>query len=194
MNERDIVMTHKQISWAAAGLLFFCFFSFVIGYYVGKNRDVIQVTRESIKDSFADQIAASLYASERDESVLLGNEFEPTFESELSEQDVYLKVDNQSDLSVEKNYTDGKSYYAQLIGFSMERSAQKCAKKWQQQGFNVVIQKRVSSTAQGKRATWYQVVTTDYENKKELEKIVAYLAKQEKLNDIRIIARDTSRV
>lgn len=202
MNNRnnDIIFTEKQVTTAAVLLLFISFISFVLGYYVGKNRDVLNITKEVIKDSFADQIAVSLYSAQKESldgsTALLNNNDDIDTNDMIMALDIAVAnetIPQESTISAPVSQHSGSYFYAQLIGFGTERAANQCAKRWQMQGFPVIVEKKVSHTAKGKQSTWYQIITNDYADKHELEFMVTKLKKQEKLNDIRIVSRNTSR-
>lgn len=196
----DIIFTEKQVTIAAVLLLLISFVSFVLGYYVGKNRDVLNITKEVIKDSFADQIAVSLYSAQKESldnsSSVINNEADNDIMAMAKNN---LGNENTQDtvcveqLAKEHVPNDLIYHYAQLIGFGTERAANQCAKRWQMQGFPVTIQKRTSQSAKGKQSFWYQIITQDYSDKNELENLVKKIKKQEKLSDIRIISRNTAR-
>jgi hypothetical protein len=80
-----------------------------------------------------------------------------------------------------------QTYYAQLIGFGTSSAAQKFSEKLQRRNYPVCVRERHSTTAQGKKIIWYQVITEPFEDKNELLAAIQKIKKEEKLHDIRII-------
>jgi hypothetical protein len=79
------------------------------------------------------------------------------------------------------------AFYAQLIGFGTLSAAQKFSDRLRRKNFPVQVKERNSSTAQGKKIIWYQVVTEPFEDKEELLAAVHKIKLEEKLHDIRVI-------
>jgi len=80
-----------------------------------------------------------------------------------------------------------QKYYAQLIGFGTKKAAEKFARRLQHNNMPVTVKSRHSSTAKGKKITWYQVVTQELTDKNLLEKLVNEITLKERLVDVRII-------
>lgn len=78
-------------------------------------------------------------------------------------------------------------YYAQLVGFGTARAAQQFVQRLSRKEIPVIVKKRQSRTTRGRFVSWYQVVTEKFDDKAELEALIAKLQHEEKLNDVRII-------
>jgi septal ring-binding cell division protein DamX len=78
-------------------------------------------------------------------------------------------------------------YYAQLIGYGTKKAADSFAQKLQRKGVSVLVKIRRSQTAQGRKTTWYQVVTKTFSDRKALESLTQSIAHDEKIKGIRII-------
>lgn len=89
-------------------------------------------------------------------------------------------------VALEEN-EDSPRYVALLIGFGTYKAAAHCASRLMRKGFPVHVENRSSTTARGKRITWYQVVTQSYERRDDLEELVDRISEEEKIKDARII-------
>jgi len=67
------------------------------------------------------------------------------------------------------------------------RAAQQFAQKLARKEISVAVKKRQSRSARGKFVFWYQVHTEKFEDKSELEKLVARLEIEEKLKGVQIV-------
>lgn len=99
-----------------------------------------------------------------------------------SEPDESQQADEQAQ---EVNEADTQ-YYAQLIGFGSARTAQKFAHKLSRKEIPVVVKKRQSRTARGRFVSWYQVVTEKFNDRQELEALIARLEREEKITGVQI--------
>lgn len=82
-----------------------------------------------------------------------------------------------------------KVYVAPLIGFGTLPAAQSFEKRVEKYGISVIIKERKSTTAKGKKMSWYQAVSQEYDTKEALENVIAVLQKKEKIKDIRILEK-----
>lgn len=184
INNRVCTVTDRQASLIVVGILFCCFFSFLLGYFIGRRQETMIITKEAYGDAFADQIAASLYALEMPQDKVtdlhLCSDEPVVVQEQIAESNESVVDDTVLNSTMH--------YYAQLIGFSTYKAATDCATNWKKKGFDVEVRKRESKTAKGKNVAWYQLVTKKYQNKKELEHVIAVLKKQEKLKDVHIVA------
>jgi hypothetical protein len=67
------------------------------------------------------------------------------------------------------------SYYASLGFFYEEEIAQQCITRLHRQGIETELQKCVSTSARGREAFWYQIVTKNFTNREELVKLVDHI-------------------
>jgi hypothetical protein len=77
-------------------------------------------------------------------------------------------------------------YYAQLIGFGSKKAAEQFVERLKNNALEIAIKERVSTGARGKKRVWYQVVTQQYTDKEELERLVAHVIKKEHLSGVQI--------
>lgn len=193
--DKQIAFSDREMSLALAGVILGCFFCFVVGYFLGRQQDLSDATKEEYKELFADQITSSMYSFElgnqskksslvMSRDVLLDatmKEKEVNENQEIKEESLVSKVDNN--IAHKKDVL----YRAQLIGFSTKKAAQKCVENWEKKGIKTEITKKTTVATKGKSVNWYQVVTLPYEDKQQLDLVVDLLIKQEKLQGVRII-------
>lgn len=192
-NEAGLTVSHRQASLVLAGCLFGVFFSFVSGYFWGQRQTASQFVMKTEQDSFADQVYSSmceLCQSDNDVKTVQTQQKESEEEEVRGSQLVQEKLKEvTAKVNPEQTLKEQKTLYtAQLIGFGAKNSALKFANKLNNQGIPVEIRSRKSKSAKGKTVSWYQVVTQKYENKDELEKLVARVSKKERLKGVQIIA------
>lgn len=83
-----------------------------------------------------------------------------------------------------------KKWSAILVGFATKQHALNFVQRLQNRGITVQIRTRISKSATGKsKKMWFQVVTTQYNSKEELDEVIAQIKKTEhiKSSDIKII-------
>lgn len=207
MNEHQndfLCISKRSMSALSAGLLLILFFVFMTGYVWGKRialEDVLKIVEEK---TFADQISGSLYSlagsSEEDKKVtLLANPVtvqviddntEASVDT-LAHEDLINKHNDDKKNDVTNDVADEKNkhgYYAQLIGFNSKKAAEQFVNRINSTEFASFVKERFSKNIHGKKKFWYQVVTQRYENKKELERLIAHITKKERLSGVRIVA------
>jgi cell division septation protein DedD len=192
------------MSWALSIILLLNFFIFMTGYFLGKKQAVDQLNYKIDQESLTDHVYSSMYAlydtkvqPESSDMVEPGEEVaeadlvseEPALEQAI---DITAQVqvsdeapkDSSEIITVQNN---GHEYYAQLVGFSSEKTAQQFVKKLAQRDITAHIKQRPSKTAKGKIVHWYQVITESFTKKEELLKLVENIKRRENLHDVRII-------
>jgi hypothetical protein len=183
-----LFIPNRRLSGVLAGVIISLFFAFVVGFFAGQRHIISNFSEKTSQDSFGDQVYASLCAL-TDMPETEGNESSDE-ESNKDENNVDEEelLDKNMQRSTDRSEIEesNPSYYAQLIGFSSLKSAQRCEQRLLNRGFSVEIKKRQSKTARGKAVAWYQLVTQAYENKEELQNIVDRITQQEKLKDVYI--------
>lgn len=208
MNEHrnDFLCISKRLmSIISAVLLLILFFAFMTGYVWGKRVALEDILRTVEEKTFADQISGSLYSlagshgndSDKkqeldvDSVVVQGvddskKSFTDTLiaESTVIASDENKKNDPIDDAIVEN---DARGYYAQLIGFNSKKAANQFVNRISNTQLVSFVKERFSKNIHGKKKVWYQVVTQRYENKEELERLVAHITKREHLSGVHII-------
>jgi hypothetical protein len=194
-----IFIDKRQLNRTIALFLLVGVFIFVGGYFWGQRTATDQMLNVVERDSFADQIyysMCSMYDLKDDESnepdVVSGIEEETERASE-QQQVANGPSSAPTEVKVEPaqaTYTPAKpvkKYFAQLVGFGSAVPAQQLVDRLAKKSIKVVVQKRQSKTAKGKVVNWYQVVTPQFTDKNDLNKVVATIKKIEKIHDVRIV-------
>lgn len=196
----NVSLSSRQASLVLAAGLLILFFSFITGYFWGKQNAVSQFCMSVEQSSFADRIYTSMCEiSETEVSVIpetvIASE-EQTVESiskeEASEQSAPgNEITQESNVALaphEAAITQPQiSYNAQLAGYGTSQQAEKFAQKLRKKGIRAKVETRKSKSSKGKTKSWYQVITEDFIDKKELETLVARISKEEKLSGVRIV-------
>lgn len=192
----------RQVSMLMAGLLMMFFVTFLSGYFFGKKYMVEQFIAKVEQDSFADQIYSSLCAlgdydpeelraiAIQDQEQVEQNVYDlPTQElvqADAEEESIGVSDSNEC-APVVVLPENSQAHYAQLIGYGTEVAAKKFAHRLLQKDIPVQVKKRISKTPKGKQRTWFQVVTQDYSDRNELDKLVDRITKEEKLKGVCIV-------
>lgn len=193
-----VFLTNRHVSWSLSTLLFMIFFIFMVGYFMGKKRSMDQLNYKIDQESLTDNIYSSMYALydgkvkpesadtiDPDEEVA---ENDSTEDSALEQTiDVLSHEKISSEVTAPISISDGHEYYAQLVGFNSERTAQQFVQKLAQRDITAHIKQRSSKTAKGRMIYWYQVVTETFSNKGDLMTLVEAIKRRDKLHDVRII-------
>lgn len=210
-----LFMPSRHASVAVAFVLLVFFMSFMGGYFLGKKHVIDEFVAKVEQDSFADQIYTSLcLLSDQDPELMRASHDEAAEEVEsahessavqdavvlshaepasslesglLSAQAEATRATGSDDLSDHREPGD-KAYYAQLIGFGAEQTAQKYAQRLNKKNIPVSVRERESVSGKGKKRTWYQVVTRAFGERSRLEELVDRIAKEEKIKGIQIVA------
>ncbi len=187
--ETVVAISRRLIPGMLAGAMFLIFVAFMIGYFLGVKYTTDEFVTQIRQETFADQLLAG--------SALSGSA--PVSEPAISaanapeEQPVETSAtqpDATQVSAVEPTQPDGaKRYGAELIGFGTKGAANDFIKRVAQYSpIPLELKERHSKTSRGKVITWYQVVTSKYEQKQELQKLLDTLIKKEHLHDIKIVA------
>jgi len=192
---QGLFIPSRQLSFIVAGLLFFSFFIFMTGYFLGKKNVVEQFSDQMHQEAFADQVYTSVVAqmteinsSENQAKLVAEAEAEITDTAiEMVHNDtitppgaIHLDDNDQKELSA------STYYYAQLIGFGTEKAAYLFVKKLAEKGIETEVKKRMSKTAKGATSYWYQVVTVSHTDKDALIALVDRIAKEENIKGAQI--------
>lgn len=154
-------------------LLFLCIF--VAGYYWGKKSAIERFMKDLDQESFADKIYTSMCSWEDSSD-------ESKEKEEINDDSISSEGSEEGSLS----YSSERHFIAQLAGFGSQKTAQAYQIRLQKKGVPAHVVERHSSTAQGKKRTWYQVVTPAME-KTIIDDIVKRLAQEDKLASVNIV-------
>jgi hypothetical protein len=194
----NVSLSSRQASLLLAAGLLVLFFSFITGYFWGKQNAVSQFCMSVEQSSFADRIYTSMCEIAETE-VPITSDTVATNDEQVAEVVVEPKIEElvkpDADAiplvaSVAQESVVAQptvSHYAQLAGYGTPQQAEKFAQKLRKKGLSVKVETRKSKSSKGKAKSWYQVVTKDFTDKKELETLVARISKEEKLSGVRII-------
>lgn len=209
--DNGVCLDNRHLSWVVAFALLLGFSFFVAGFFLGKHRALHDLRITLDQDSLADKIYTSLCTTQEDKMMMAQQEDDDvelvessesdyrqladaevaimSSESSLPEPDSPEGIAREASSSADKNEVLESStrYFAQLVGFGTRQAAQKFVQRLQQVDIPVEVKDRHSKTAKGKKVTWYQVVTTSFSDKGELEKLVNEIKVKERLKDVRII-------
>lgn len=207
-NQAGIFLPNQKVSWAIATLLFLCFTMFAVGYFWGQRRAVSAFLGKIEEESFADKITYSLYAMNGqyadeesndadegsedadDEGEETSSEIVTITPSEPLLKDHKAPEEAQPEsLELDIKKVPEKVYVAPIVGFGTLHAAQSFVDRVKKSGIDIVIKDRESKTPKGKKITWYQAVSQEYEDKSELQNILALIQKKENIKDIKIIEK-----
>ncbi len=192
-SELRLSLRHTAAYSAAAVLLLGI--TFFGGYFFGKKQMAEQFIMKIDQDSFADQIYSSLCALyDGEEPVTKGllvaeNDAATPAKETVPLVDMVATTTTEESVSMAEQLgaKSGPSYYAELIGYGTRKAAELFVQKMNKKSISVELKERKSVTAQGKKREWYQVVTGRHKNRENLERITDRLAREEKINGIRIV-------
>ena len=130
-------------------------------------------------------------------------EVEETMEVSVPIEDEPTKIaEIVSDAVVEKNHLEANIhnaslnqakkevvFIAPLAGFGTLQAATHFLQRVKLLDPQALLEEKVSSTAKGKKVTWYQVKTGEFETKDKLKKVVDMLQKKEHIKNVQIIEK-----
>jgi len=191
--EAGLFLPNREVSWVIALILTLCFLVFCAGYFWGQRKVMSRFLSKIEEDSLADKVTYSLYTmtgkdstEEQDPEDALGNgQEEVPFEPETADETT--KQDDVVDTSVETG--PQLVYVAPLVGFGTLHAARSFAQRVKKTGISVIVKERSSKTQRGRRITWYQAVTQEFEKKEELEKVIEIVKKKEHIKEVKIIEK-----
>lgn len=199
-NEKNgLFIPSRQVSAYTALLLVFVGSVFMAGYFLGKKQGVDQLVAKIEQDSFSDQIYASfcaLYEHAPSEKAAIVTTKAPSLDGELPAKEKGPKLLQKEAVAVAQHASEQTSseakpsskFYAQLIGYGTKKAAESFVQKLEKKGVTTFVKTRSSQTAQGKKTTWYQVVTEHFDDRDSLEEMTHKVAREERIQGIRIIA------
>jgi len=194
----QVSLSSRQASLLLAAGLLVLFFSFITGYFWGKQNAVSQFCMSVEQSSFADRIYTSMCEISEPEipttsDTVAANDEQITEVVAVSETQKEVEPSAETVPLVASVVQEAVvaqptiSHYAQLAGYGTTQQAEKFAQKLRKKGLPVKVEARKSKSSKGKAKAWYQVVTKDFTDKKELETLVARISKEEKLSGVRIV-------
>ena len=185
MNDKNILyLDRKTASQASAGLLIILFLIFTIGYFTGKRHALHEIVQQSHQESFNDAITTALDSAYQAQNCTL---YDPITQDQTFAQPDTIEIAQETSMIQDVNSsTPATRYYAELVGFGARRNAVAFSEKLNQRGIDVTIQERVSSSREGKKVTWFQILTPQFEHKEKLNDLISTIKKYETLHDIRI--------
>lgn len=196
--EKGIFISQRHLSWVLAGILLTHFFIFMSGFFLGQKNAIDKFAHKIEQESLADQIYSSmcaLYDSDELQSSqtaeLSETDDSESTESADQEQDAASEEPGATEPLLDDNDQEEEvrvKHYAQLVGYSSLKSAEQFARKMAAKNIKVQVKKRHSMSSAGKVRYWYQVVTMPYEDKAELERVIARLELEEKLQGVSILS------
>lgn len=194
--DTSLCLDSRHLSWLISGVVFLGFVLFIAGYFLGKQKAVRDLEITLNQHSLADKIYTSLCTIQEDSHAIAHHEENkndavdiPELTCESPEENLMVSAPSIKPTlpSLPEITPSSKKYCAQLVGFGTERAAQAFAKRLQSNNMPVLVKNRQSKTVKGKLITWYQVVTEEFADKKELENLIQHISAQEKLKDVRIL-------
>jgi hypothetical protein len=200
----DLESTHlcvdrKHVGKISAALVALIAVSFLIGYFQGKRQNLdlqkINLLQESISDSvnYGLTIAThdkmqSSYNLEVDgqdlniQNLVIDDTADNLLDNEIIDEETPTEIVTPTLISKTKN---GRAY-AQLVGYGSKNNALKFYNRLKNKGYPVIFKER---TGNKPKNSWYQVVT-DILDQQELDKLVAQIAKDEKIKPVIIKLQD----
>lgn len=192
---QGLFIPSRQLSFIIAGLLFFSFFIFMTGYFLGKKNVVEQFSEQIKQEAFTDQVYASVVA-QMTEINLPENQTGLIAEADIENSSTTVEIVHNDDIPHadeihfddvdHKELLESTQYYAQLIGFGTEKAAYLFVKKLAEKGIETEVKKRTSKTAKGRISYWYQVVTINHADKDALIALVDRITKEENIKGAQI--------
>lgn len=200
---------YRQLNWLLCGLFAFGVMNFVAGYFWGQRKAVEYFVKRIEEDSFADRISYALYTmNDRDSGEFEDadtNEVEVNESSETENGDENGDTDDESDTENEAEGPKEQEVpsiavpvvtppsktvsFARLAGFGSRKAAQTFLERITILDPKATISERLSTTSRGKKITWYQVITGEFEDTKDLDRIIQLIKHKEHINEVQVVTR-----
>lgn len=197
--QAGLFIPNRELSWAVSLALILSFLMFCAGYFWGQRKAVAQFLHKVKEESFADSITYSFYALSPQQSVDEdATEEQETDETETAEPQPVQLADSgtaqqplvsQENKTIENKTVPQRVYVAPLVGFGTLHAAQKFEERVKKLEIPVMVKQRSSTTQNGKKIVWYQAITQEYEDKKELERVIDLIKEKEKIKEVKIIEK-----
>lgn len=215
-DQNGINITKKQASITAALLVFLSILIFIAGYFWGKQSMLEEFTQKTSQESFNDQLDYLL--TMQSFTAKHGPLPEPTEEQEKNgtqkalenipdaleengkekEEEVVKSVEKSSQPKnkkeskpeeVKNQQISQEKHFAALAGFGKKSSAEAMIQRLKKYKIDLELKTKVSKSASAKGTrTWYQVVTKNYSDKEEVQRMVDRVVALEhiKKSDVKI--------
>jgi hypothetical protein len=210
-DETGLFVPNRQVSWILSFVLLFGFLTFITGYFWGQRKAIERFVNKIEEESFSDRISYSLYTmNDRDVSEFEAPdtengapETEKIAEATPVQEPTILAYDETKNNKKKQESSEpkpkavmqetrkdvGKIFVAPLAGFGTLHAASTFARRVQKLDPGVKVKTRVSKTPKGKTIAWYQAVTGEFEDRKDLERIIGQIRVVEHIKDIKIIEK-----
>jgi hypothetical protein len=215
-DQNGINITKKQASITAALLVFLTILIFIAGYFWGKQSMLEEFTQKTSQESFNDQVDYLLTMqsftakhgplpepTEGQEKIdiqkALDNIPDALEENDKEKEEEVAKPVEKNSLQKNKKETKSEEvkiqqapqgkHFAALAGFGKKSSAEGMIQRLKKYKIDLELKTKVSKSASAKGTrTWYQVVTKNYSDKDELQRLVDRIVALEhiKKSDVKI--------
>lgn len=172
-------LSERETTHVIVGLLLGGFLLFVSGYYLGK-RSACEYFVFGDDVQFARKVRTALGSLAGRPGEQEGQEGD---EDDAAEAVETAQESGSSDGATVKNNTQA---FAHLCGFGSHASAQAYVDRLAKRHVGAHVVERTSTSTQGHRVVWYQVVT-DAMDRQELITLVADIKRCDKLTDVSIV-------
>jgi hypothetical protein len=188
-NSNGFFITKRQASAFTTITLLLLVGALIVGYFWGQKSAIKEFTNKVMEDSFADQVSHSFYSltggsSEKNDE---GADLQSNSELQKIEQDGENEPNAQAQ-SEDQRVKPIKTFYAELVGFGSMKAANQFVNKMQKKGYNILIRQRISKTSRGKKVSWYQAVTQNFDDMSKLKDLIERIKSSEKLYGVKIVA------
>lgn len=146
--------------------------------------------QESLKDDHINDEFSQVCEQFEPVAETIKKQIPPVKPASNKNKDGKLSLAKDNDKAASPTTPVSKKWSAILVGFATKQHALNFVQRLQNRGITVQIRTRISKSATGKaKKMWFQVVTTPYNSKEELDEVVAQIKKTEhiKSSDIKII-------
>ncbi len=191
----DLCIPRRLIPIVLAVVLFLLFISFALGYFCGVKYTTEQCIVPIQQETLAQQLMVSgvtknsLSVPDNDslpENTRIPHEKIITHEGGSFEN---AALSAPEECLLNENNALPIHYSAELIGFGTKSAAEEFIKRVATyEAATLELKERQSKTPRGRMIHWYQVITSKYEQKKDLQNLLDTLIKKEHLHDIKIVA------
>ncbi len=195
ISERDIIyISKKQASLTVAAIIAFCILVFMLGYFWGKQSVIDEFGQKIVQDLAQDAgdydagAQSSQDKADIDETETTSQQPESVEVVQVASEPVPNVTEQSSEVVSSEN--NNKQWKAVLVGFGTKSHATAFMKRLQKHDIETLLRVRESKSSSGKhKKQWYQVLTTNYATKKDLEQVIAQIQKLERIksSDVKIL-------
>ncbi len=177
MKKIVVEIPHYSLTAAIALMLLLYVITFVAGYFLGKKSALEEFADQIKNESFSDKVYASFCSLyEQPTEAIAGG---ASLADGVQEPPIEQRENNSK-------MDDGKTFVAHLIGYGTEKQALAYHKTLERKGIAASVVARTSVSSQGKKKTWYQVVTApaDYQS---IQNLVRRLSIEDRLAGVSLV-------